>query len=447
MQWEKSQEGAGDDWEFSIRTCSEKLFLDLIINYKNELFPPLLNHITKAVSAQSTDVFEKDSIYAAIGLAAPVLHDKLHFAHFLNTTLLQEVQTKLPDYNILRRRIAIVLGQWLVVKEGLDRQLVYEIFQYLLDKSDPLNDEVVRVTAGRQLYNIIDPFEFAPAGFAPFAPQIIQRLLSLVEEVQLLDTKFALLRTLRLIVEKMENQVSPFGDQILGLLSPLWHAAGDEVVFKEEILATLTALVNSMGANSRKYHHMMVPLIRMAVEPGADSQTQLVLAEEALSLWSAILDLTATPPPPSIVELFQFLVPMLELASDLLTRALSLVESYICLIPAEILPNAHILFGPFTSILHGRSREAIGLVTNIVELLVRSSEKIAGVSGVEQLASSMVSSSLLSTVLEGLRDACEARQTTGPNQRYPQLDGITETDYFCVLGESIFDSGYHLGQL
>ena len=42
-EWEKSQEGVGEDWEFSIRTCSEKLFLDLMINYKERLVPPLLN--------------------------------------------------------------------------------------------------------------------------------------------------------------------------------------------------------------------------------------------------------------------------------------------------------------------------------------------------------------------------------------------------------------------
>ena len=41
-EWERTQEGEGEDWEFSIRTCSEKLFLDLMINYKNLLLQPLL---------------------------------------------------------------------------------------------------------------------------------------------------------------------------------------------------------------------------------------------------------------------------------------------------------------------------------------------------------------------------------------------------------------------
>ena len=41
-EWEKSQESGGEDWEFSIRTCAEKLFLDLIINFKELLVQPLM---------------------------------------------------------------------------------------------------------------------------------------------------------------------------------------------------------------------------------------------------------------------------------------------------------------------------------------------------------------------------------------------------------------------
>ena len=119
-----------------------------------------------------------------------------------------EIQILQPGYNILRRRIAILLGQWLTVKEGLDRRLVYQAFQYLLQKEDALNDEVVRVTAGRQLKNVIDPFEFAVETFIPFAHTFIDRLISLIEEVDLGETQLALLNTLNVIVIKMEHHVS-----------------------------------------------------------------------------------------------------------------------------------------------------------------------------------------------------------------------------------------------
>ena len=158
---------------------------------------------------QNTDVLLKDSIYAAIGLAAPVLECNLDFdfGYFLNNVLVEEVQIPQSGYNILRRRAAVVLGQWLPVKEGLNRPLVYQIFQHLLNKGDQLNDQVVRVTAGRQLRNVVDPFEFAAEPFVPYVPSILGSLMALIEEVELPDTKLALLNTISVIVTKMERHV------------------------------------------------------------------------------------------------------------------------------------------------------------------------------------------------------------------------------------------------
>ena len=157
----------------------------------------------------NTDVLLKDSIYASIGIAAPVLERNLDFdfGSFLNNTLVEEVQITRSGYNILRRRAAVVLGQWLPVKEGLNRPLVYQIFQHLLDKRDQMNDQVVRVTAGRQLKNVVDPFEFVAEPFMPYVPNVLSSLMALIEEVELPDTKLALLNTISVIVTKMEQHV------------------------------------------------------------------------------------------------------------------------------------------------------------------------------------------------------------------------------------------------
>lgn len=159
------------------------------------------------VAVHNKDILLKDSIYAAIGLAAQVLEQKLDFGTFLTSTLVHEVQIQQHGCSILRRRIAITLGQWLPVKEGLDRPLVYQIFQHLLNKDDQHNDQVVRVTAGRQLKNVIDPFEFLAEPFMPYAPTMLGSLMQLIEEVDLWETKMALLNTVGVIIEKMDHHV------------------------------------------------------------------------------------------------------------------------------------------------------------------------------------------------------------------------------------------------
>lgn len=42
-EWEKKEDQISEAWEFSIRSCSEKLFLDLITHFKALLIPQLLN--------------------------------------------------------------------------------------------------------------------------------------------------------------------------------------------------------------------------------------------------------------------------------------------------------------------------------------------------------------------------------------------------------------------
>ena len=135
-----------------------------------------------------------------------MLHSHLDFDAFLSTTLVPEVQTIRPRYNILRRRIAIILGQWILVKD-INRNLVYSIFEHMLKKDDPLNDLVVRVTAGRQLKNVIDPLDIQVEQLVPHAGFILSRLGALIQEVELSETRLALLQTLSSVVVRMEHHV------------------------------------------------------------------------------------------------------------------------------------------------------------------------------------------------------------------------------------------------
>ena len=161
------------------------------------------------VAPDNEDILFKDSVYTAIGLAADILHDQLDFDAFLANTLVAEAGKQKPGFNIIRRRIAIVISQWIAIKIAQEKKpIVYQIFQHLLDTSDPLNDQVVRVTAGRRFKDIADEWEFHADNFLPYAPTTLERLMALVQEVDLPDTKMALLNTISIIVERLEYHVS-----------------------------------------------------------------------------------------------------------------------------------------------------------------------------------------------------------------------------------------------
>jgi|TARA_R110002003_G_scaffold250_5_gene17754 hypothetical protein len=151
-------------------------------------------------------------VYTAIGLAADILHDQIDFDSFLENTLVAEVGKQKPGYNIIRRRIAIIISQWIAIKIAKEKKpIVYQIFQHLMDRNDPLNDQVVRVTAGRKFRDVADEWEFHADNFLPYAPVTLDRLMALVQEVELAETKMALLNTISIVVERLEHNVS--GDE------------------------------------------------------------------------------------------------------------------------------------------------------------------------------------------------------------------------------------------
>lgn len=86
-----------------------------------------------------------------------------------------------------------------------------------------------------------------------------------------------------------------------------------------------------MRGQAHRYHGMILPLIKRAVEPG--SEMQVYLLEEALDLWSAILSQSEAPASAELIELADCAFPLLEIGSDNLRTVLSVVESYVLLAP------------------------------------------------------------------------------------------------------------------
>ena len=214
---------------------------------------------------------------------------------------------------------------------------------------------------------------------------------------------------------------------------------------KQSILGILSALATSMQAESRRFHPLIIPLIRSSIEPNSESRVYLL--EDALDLWSTVLGQTPSPASSEIVSLVQYLFPMFEVGSETLRKALEITELYIYLIPSEFLASAVLIFSPFGMLLGSVKPEATGTVTSLVELMIRSADRLGGVSAVGEITQTMVSSNLLSTLMSGLHDAYLAHQTTGPNRTKPSIDGIVETDYLNICARlalaspSLFLSG------
>ena len=443
-EWERREEGEGEDLETSTRICAEKLFLDVAIRHKDLIIQPLVTAFQSTSNPDNEDILLKDSIYTAVGLAAPVLHESIDFDSFIQNTLVVEAKKQQHGYKVLRRRIAILLGQWISIQVSeTSRPMVYEIFRHLLQKGDPLNDEVVRITAGKQFKNIADDWEFDATQFLPYAPDILSQLMELIEEVELSETKLALLNTVSVLVERMEHHITPFADRIISLLPPLWDQSGSEHLMKQAILAILSRLFISMKATGARYHPLALGIIRGAVEPG--SETALYLLDDALDLWESVILETPTPSTtadlnPDLISMMEYLIPTLSLGSEALRKALTITEQYLLLAPTVVLvdPFVDTLLKTVSDLLGQIKADANGLVTNLMEEMILAAETLGGAQGVSSLTATMVTSGAFGGLIRGLQESWKAHQTTGPKAFTSPIQGLVETDYFSLLARITF---------
>ncbi|KAH7001467.1 armadillo-type protein [Ilyonectria destructans] len=432
--WEQQEQSEGSAYEWEVRPCAEKLFLDLLTNYKDLLIPPLLSYFQTAQAPQA-DIATKEAVYTAMGLAAAHVFNVFDFDSVLASTIVNDAQQQGGLCMVLRRRIAILVSQWAPVKlDDSSRPLVYQIFQHFLNPEDQNNDLVVRITAARQLRWIADELDFSVEAFLPYTSNVLAQLINLIQNVDVDETKLAILESIRILVTRMEEQVSQFGDQLMAALPGVWENSGtEEYMIKQAVIAIFAALVMSMGSNSQRYQHFMVPLLSEAARRGSDLHVHLI--DESLELWNSILMQSNPPLAPEVINLAELALPLLEYQPETASQALSAIESYVLLAPSAMLedrlrrPTLMALSGALDS----RSREHVRLATVCIEYLIRTAVELGGSNGVSVIMHDMVEIGFMNKILENLHDSWEAHQTTGPNRKVSKLNTVTEGDYLAVL--------------
>jgi hypothetical protein len=206
---------------------------------------------------------------------------------------------------------------------------------------------------------------------------------------------------------------------------------------KQAILTMLARLTNAMKADSRTFHTSFLPIIRSAIEP--DSDTQVYLLEDALDLWSSIIAQTPSPPeaPPELLDLLHYLLPLFTMDNDTLRKAIEITEAYLLVSPAAVLADNFrpTVLQALADLQGSLKPEANGVMTHLVQCIIRGAEGVGGEQAVKILTSDLISTGFLAKVLEGLHGAWQHHQSHGPHRELPSraVDGVVETDYFTVL--------------
>ncbi|XP_063520914.1 importin-11 isoform X5 [Pongo pygmaeus] len=271
--WEEDPEGftveetGGDSWKYSLRPCTEVLFIDIFHEYNQTLTPVLLEMMHTLQGPTNVEdmnaLLIKDAVYNAVGLAAYELFDSVDFDQWFKNQLLPELQVIHNRYKPLRRRVIWLIGQWISVKFKSDlRPMLYEAICNLLQDQDL----VVRIETATTLKLTVDDFEFRTDQFLPYLETMFTLLFQLLQQVTECDTKMHVLHVLSCVIERVNMQIRPYVGCLVQYLPLLWKQSEEHNMLRCAILTTLIHLVQVVE-NALKVNPVLGPQMFQPILP------------------------------------------------------------------------------------------------------------------------------------------------------------------------------------
>ncbi|XP_052632643.1 importin-11 isoform X2 [Harpia harpyja] len=339
--WEEDPEGftveesGGDSWKYSLRPCTEVLFIDIFHEYNQTLIPVLLEMVHSLQGSTNMEdtsaILIKDAVYNAVGLAAYELFDSVDFDQWFKNQLLAELQVSHSRYKPIRRRVIWLIGQWVSVKFKSDlRPVLYEAICNLLQDQDL----VVRIETATTLKLTVDDFEFRTDQFLPYLESMFTLLFQLLQEVTQCDTKMHVLHVLSCVIERVNMQIRPYVGCLVQYLPLLWKQSEEHNMLRCAILTTLIHLVQGLGAESKNLYPFLLPVIQLSTD--VSQPPHVYLLEDGLELWLVTLE-NSPCLTPELLRIFQNMSALLDLSSENLKNFFKIINAYIFLSSSEFL--------------------------------------------------------------------------------------------------------------
>uniref|UniRef100_A0A672V8B2 Importin-11 n=1 Tax=Strigops habroptila TaxID=2489341 RepID=A0A672V8B2_STRHB len=295
--WEEDPEGftveetGGDSWKYSLRPCTEVLFIDIFHEYNQTLAPVVLEMVHSLQGSANVEdtnaILIKDAVYNAVGLAAYELFDSVDFDQWFKNQLLAELQVSHNRYKPIRRRVIWLIGQWISVKFKSDlRPVLYGTICNLLQDQDL----------------VVNDFEFRTDQFLPYLESMFTLLFQLLQEVTECDTKMHVLHVLSCVIERVNMQIRPYVGCLVQYLPLLWKQSEEHNMLRCAILTTLIHLVQGLGADSKNLYPFLLPVIQLSTD--VTQPPHVYLLEDGLELWLVTLE-NSPCLTPELLRIFQ----------------------------------------------------------------------------------------------------------------------------------------------
>ncbi|KAL4228026.1 Importin-11 [Mactra antiquata] len=371
------QEEVGDTYKYSLRPCTETLFVSLFKEYRASLCDILIKMLHNLQGPCDVEnmiaILRKDAVYNAVGQAAFDLFYDIDFDQWFQNHLLAELKITHNNYRIIRRRVIWLCGQWVNVK--LSSSLRPALYEAICPLLQPTEDLVVRLEAANTLkldilcFYHINIF-IGDKILETFLEVMFSLLFQLLQEVQECDTKMQVLHVVSFVIERVGKQIRPFATSLVSYLPALWEEAKDHNMLKCAILTTLIHLVQSFGTLSSTMYEFLLPVIALSTDTSKPEHVYLL--DDGLELWHTTL-VNAETLTPELLALYSNMTSLLEMSTENLRICLKVIEEYILLGPNAFMEGyANELVKSLSSMVTDLRTEGVILVLKVVELVFRA---------------------------------------------------------------------------
>ncbi|KAJ4793099.1 Importin-11 [Rhynchospora pubera] len=324
-------------WTEKQKPCAEALFIVLFEKYKEILAPVVVSILHEAMSASppmetelTPGMLLKDAAYTAAGHVYYELSNYLNFNEWFHGSLSIELTNEHPNMRIIHRKIALLVGQWISEIKGDTRKLVYHALIKLLQD----RDAAVSLAACSSLCYLVQDMNSSEQDLLELLPLCWPLCFKLMDDVQEFDSKVQVLNLISILIEHVGEKVMPYANQLCQFFYKLWEESTGESILQMQLLVALKSFVCSLGYQSQACYDMILPILQNGIN--VDSPDSLNLLEDAIQLWETTLS-NASSVPPQILDLFPYLVSIVERSLDHLEVVVSIMEDYIVLCGAEFL--------------------------------------------------------------------------------------------------------------
>ncbi|XP_065222298.1 importin-11 [Planococcus citri] len=363
-------EELGECWKYNLKPCTESLFLTFLNQFRDIIIPIVVRIIESNKSSPNPDdmaaILKKDAVYNVFGLSVFELFDEIDFDKWFSEVLIPELHVKSPNYRILRRRIAWLIGRWTGVK--LSTELRPLLYTEIINMMDPSEDMAVRLTVANTIKQSIDDFEFRSDVFLEHIPRCFQLLYSLLEQSKECETKMQILNVLSFIIERVGWDIAPFFSSLVNYLPLLWEHSSDHNMLRCAIVSVLTQIVKGLGDQCFTLEKFVILVVECSLDTKQEGHVYLL--EDGLSLFNAFLENVNSGD--EIFRLLSYLPILIEKSTEHLRVILNIMTAAVLLNPDIFLRD----YGPciaktLIELIPDTKAEGITLILGFFETLIK----------------------------------------------------------------------------